>query len=407
MKGERERLEIAGHKVTLVSRSDRSGFWLDARVPGRGRIRRRVGETRRGAIREIRKLLDAPALEERDAPTVKQAAARMLRFKATGEMRLGSLEAMKSHLRKHILPALGREMPIDEVTEQCLADFREGLLELEISPHTINRILTTLTQLFKFAEEHRYCVMPRLPKRMPAHPEDNVERWHLLTPAKIEDLLSHVASPYRPALTYVANTGLRPGAALATERSWIDASEQRVRYPTSVLKQRRAFTQTMNCKAAEALRMGLASSPDERAFPFGYWTLRRRFDEAKLAAGLPDVTIKDLRHSFVSNLLDAGVPIHVVKDLVGHSSILVTQLYAHTDDAARQAAVRRVMVDSNLEVTPLGEVVPDLGTKWAPRRRTKMVRAGNPAESEGNLVGHLGLEPRANGLRKWLDCLES
>jgi len=200
-------------------------------------------------------------------------------------------------------------------------------------------------------------------------------------------------------LRYVANTGLRPGAALATERSWIDASEQRVRYPTSVLKQRRAFTQTMNCKAAEALRMGLASSPDERAFPFGYWTLRRRFDEAKLAAGLPDVTIKDLRHSFVSNLLDAGVPIHVVKDLVGHSSILVTQLYAHTDDAARRAAVRRVMVDSNLEVTPLGEVVPDLGTKWAPRRRTKMVRAGNPAESEGNLVGHLGLEPRANGLR--------
>ena len=399
MKGERERLEIAGHRVTLVTRSDRGGYWLDARVPGRGRIRRRVGDTRREAIRETRRLLEAPSLEASDAPSVKQTAARMLRFKAAGEMRTGSLKAMKSHLRRHILPALGREVPIDQVSEGCLSDFREGLLELDISPHTINRILTTLTQLFKFAEERRYCGMPRLPKRMPAHPEDNVERWHLLTPAQIEDLLSHVASPYRPALTYLANTGLRPGAALATERSWIDASEQRVRYPTSVLKQRRAFTQTLNRQAAEALRMGLASSPDDRAFPFGYWTLRRRFDEAKLAANMQHVTIKDLRHSFVSNLLDAGVPIQVVKDLVGHSSILVTQLYAHTDDAARRAAVRRVMVDSNLEVSPVGEVVPDLGTKWSPRRRTKSVRAGKVPETKGNSVGHLGLEPRANGLR--------
>jgi len=48
-----------------------------------------------------------------------------------------------------------------------------------------------------------------------------------------------------------------------------------------------------------------------------------------------------LRHSFITNQLEAGTPIHVVRDLAGHHSIATTQLYAHASNEARRAAMER------------------------------------------------------------------
>ena len=46
-------------------------------------------------------------------------------------------------------------------------------------------------------------------------------------------------------------------------------------------------------------------------------------------AGLPDVRMHDLRHSFASFLINAGRTIYEVQQLLGHSSIKMTQRYAH------------------------------------------------------------------------------
>jgi hypothetical protein len=61
------------------------------------------------------------------------------------------------------------------------------------------------------------------------------------------------------------------------------------------------------------------------------------------------VTPHDFRHSFVSNQLDAGTPIHVVRNLAGHASIVTTQLYAHSSDEARRAAVDRVRLGAQMD----------------------------------------------------------
>jgi hypothetical protein len=54
--------------------------------------------------------------------------------------------------------------------------------------------------------------------------------------------------------------------------------------------------------------------------------------------------LHDLRHSFVSNQLGAGTPIHVVRDMAAHRSLTVTALYAHSTDEARRAASQRVQI---------------------------------------------------------------
>lgn len=69
--------------------------------------------------------------------------------------------------------------------------------------------------------------------------------------------------------------------------------------------------------------------------PSWYSTLRR--------LGLPRVTIHDLRHSAASIMLGAGVPLPVIAEILGHSSIRITaDLYAHIGVELRRDAADRL-----------------------------------------------------------------
>ena len=73
-------------------------------------------------------------------------------------------------------------------------------------------------------------------------------------------------------------------------------------------------------------------------------TIRQRFDRLAAAAGLSRITFHDLRHSYATGALKAGVSAKVVSDRIGHANVgYFLQTYAHVlgnDDreAAEQAA---------------------------------------------------------------------
>jgi site-specific recombinase XerD len=67
--------------------------------------------------------------------------------------------------------------------------------------------------------------------------------------------------------------------------------------------------------------------------------LRRAFKWALERAGLPHMRIHDLRHSFATMATTIGEDIRTLKDVLGHTKITTTEIYAHTNsNAARQTA---------------------------------------------------------------------
>ena len=89
---------------------------------------------------------------------------------------------------------------------------------------------------------------------------------------------------------------------------------------------------------------GFWASPRGGAF-MSEAALMRIVKRVRRASGLP-LGLHRLRHSFVTLLLKAGVPIHVVQNLAGHASIRTTEVYFRVWDEDKRLGVQRLSLDA-------------------------------------------------------------
>ncbi|MGB0864225.1 MAG: tyrosine-type recombinase/integrase [Saprospiraceae bacterium] len=70
---------------------------------------------------------------------------------------------------------------------------------------------------------------------------------------------------------------------------------------------------------------------------YGETSIQKIFTDAKTKAKInPYVTFHGLRHSFATHSIENGVPLHFVKELLGHHSLKTTEVYLHISDKFRK-----------------------------------------------------------------------
>lgn len=70
-----------------------------------------------------------------------------------------------------------------------------------------------------------------------------------------------------------------------------------------------------------------------------YVDIKKSFNHAVEISGLKKFRFHDLRHTFATRLIEKGIDIVVVKELLGHASIQTTMIYVHSDAERKANAI--------------------------------------------------------------------
>jgi integrase len=233
------------------------------------------------------------------------------------------------NLRLHILPALGPLM-LDEITSQHVANLIEEMRQKGYAGGTTNRVLVLTRRVFNLANKWNVAGASVNPTSgLALAPE--VHRDRFLTAEEVKRLIVSINGdhnrPAAQAIMLLLLTGARRSEI--TQAKWEHVDWTKRALLVSVSKSGKPRTIALNV-AALALLRAIPCDPDSPyVFPTRLVGLFRPWDRIRRRAGLADVRLHDLRHSFASFLVNQGVSLYVVQGLLGHASPRMTQRYAH------------------------------------------------------------------------------
>lgn len=321
-------------------------------------------------------------LEEPEADrklTLREHLETWLRDSVAPRVAPRTLEKRVWAASNHIAPALGR-LPLSEISPQHIQSLYAQLAREGYSLATRREVHVTLRQALGHAV--RWGLISRNPAsaELVDAPKQTVvrqdeEEIRALSEEQVQRFFEYAESTgsrWRNYYVVAIRTGLRPGEALALRWEDLDLEADpaslRVRRtldthgpprfgPPKTPASRR--TLALHFEAREALvaqRAMLASEnlptgpknlvfPSQSGGPMNAGNLRRRYLQPDLdAAGLPRLTLHELRHTFASIALhDWMLPPKIVQEALGHESLKMTvDLYGHLMPNQQRDAMRRI-----------------------------------------------------------------
>jgi integrase len=180
---------------------------------------------------------------------------------------------------------------------------------------------------------------------------DNANNWRRERGYELlPDLRSCAFADYlKPLVILSLQTGMRRGEVFSL--AWADVDLQAARITIHGSKAKSGTTRhiPLNSEARAVLTGWRALAGDASGLVFPgklgdqFTNLRRSFDGVLRAAQVHRFRWHDLRHSFASKLVMAGVDLNTVRELLGHSDYKMTLRYSHLAPEHKAAAVERLV----------------------------------------------------------------
>ncbi|MDE0713584.1 MAG: tyrosine-type recombinase/integrase [Gammaproteobacteria bacterium] len=312
---------------------------------------------RRDAIEAITALKAGKLLQKKDEtaePTVADLTERYLREYVAVFTKKTTGQNYRQILKKNILPELGN-LKVSAVEKDDILSFQYGLRD---TPTTANRALDILKKMFGLAELWEMIPSGGSPCMSVRRYRRDAEPERFLTSAELASLGRTLdIAPAEGLATFHATAAIRLLVLTGCRRNEIlelhwedvdfDAGEFRLRDSKSgprmvpmppaaaevFLELKRALgTEDMKTPKGKKTRSRFRNSP--WVFP-GVRTnshmvnLKASWQRIRAHAGLEDVRLHDLRHTYASRGLSLGEGLPMIGRLLGHRDIGSTARYAH------------------------------------------------------------------------------
>lgn len=213
---------------------------------------------------------------------------------------------------------------VDQVVAKMVSDMRG-----HYAPATINRTIGTIKAALKIAYKSK-VISDDLSARIERLPENN-QRHNYLTIEQVKTLADNCSEQVRAAVWIALLTGCRRGEILKLEKYDIQGDRLRIiAGNTKTLRER-------SVPIVPALRPWLEYVP----LQINFEGLKTGFARGRKKAGI-DVNFHDLRHSCASLLINMNVPLEVVRDILGHTTVKTTERYAHLKVEKQEEALGKL-----------------------------------------------------------------
>lgn len=291
------------------------------------------------------------------------AMARFLRFlaveKNASPLTIKSYREDLTALLEYLTEAYqGRCPSPSQITTLDLRGYVAAMHEANYSFATVARRLASLRSFFRFGMREGWVKdNPAKPLRNPRKPRNLP---HVLSTEEVRRLLE--APPAndpmglrdRAILETLYSAGLRISELVGLNDSDLDLRAEIVRVRG---KGRRERLAPLGSHAVRAIRRWLAvreihpsfvDNPDRPLFVNRFKlrlttrSVARMLEKYLIQTGLDQrTTPHSLRHSFATHLLNAGADIRSVQELLGHKSLVTTQIYTHLTTANLKAVYEK------------------------------------------------------------------
>jgi len=241
-----------------------------------------------------------------------------------------TIKAYRSCLRsfvRHFAPRHPREL-----TE---GDIREYLLHLinekNLAPATINQVFNALrflyVELYKMPFRIGNIPRPKKARRLPV----------VLSQGEVLKILGAVDNlKHRTILMLIYPAGLRVGEAVRLRVEDID-SKRKLIYLKSAKGKKDRYTILSDVALRELREYYKEYKPREFLFAgaegrkhISERSIQVVFERAVKAVGIQkEVSVHSLRHSFATHLLESGVDLRYIQEILGHNSSKTTEIYTH------------------------------------------------------------------------------
>jgi len=338
----------------LYQRGDSQCWWMSYTDSSGKRIRRSSGTTER---KEAEALLAKWRLEAHRERQWGEQPSRTFEDLMVGYLQASAITKRPTGYRRdqdatrHLRDAFAG-MELGAITPARIRAYIDGRRKDEVTPATINRELCVLSAAINYARREWEWEIPNaVAGRKLREPEGRV-RW--ITRDQAKRLLEEAsggdpqAEHLNDFIRLALHTGCRKGELLNLDWARVDIAAGLIYLGAEHTKTARRRSVPLNAIAKDAIMarakyraQHCPNSPWVFCHPDGarIGDVKRSFASACERAEIANFRIHDLRHTCAAWLVSAGVPLAEVRDLLGHTTVRMTERYAHLAPENVRAAV--------------------------------------------------------------------